>query len=305
MFLLEPALDPAIEQQAVARVHRIGQEKPVTITRLLIDGSVECRVLTIAEEKQRLLQEEKKTGRSGVHRALHGVEGGLGLGGELGVGEVVGKNGGEGEWILEALNDSEGGSGGESSGSGDEEEGVQGGWGMEGVDYGADGVGEGGEGTVLENGFGDVGQGRRYSRNGQVLHSQGLEDQQGLGVASGELGSPRGRSGREEAGEVTVANGLQGHGDFLEGAGSAVGSGSRGGSCLGRLGSASDAVHKGVLPAVHHDGNGFGMGRRVQGMSATKGSRRKGEVTMGSVGAAESAGLLEAVLAQRKHAANQ
>jgi hypothetical protein len=44
VFLLEPALDPAIEQQAVARVHRIGQVRPVQITRLVIEGSVEMQV---------------------------------------------------------------------------------------------------------------------------------------------------------------------------------------------------------------------------------------------------------------------
>lgn len=44
VFLLEPALDPAIEQQAVARVHRIGQQRPVHITRLLMRDSVEMEV---------------------------------------------------------------------------------------------------------------------------------------------------------------------------------------------------------------------------------------------------------------------
>lgn len=44
MYLLEPALDPSVEQQAVARVHRIGQEREVTITRLVIEDTVEQEV---------------------------------------------------------------------------------------------------------------------------------------------------------------------------------------------------------------------------------------------------------------------
>lgn len=44
VFLLEPGLDPAIEQQAVARVHRIGQEREVVITRLMVQGTIEEQV---------------------------------------------------------------------------------------------------------------------------------------------------------------------------------------------------------------------------------------------------------------------
>ncbi|GFR52459.1 hypothetical protein Agub_g15034 [Astrephomene gubernaculifera] len=49
VFLLEPSLDPAIEQQAVARVHRIGQERPVRVTRLLVEGSVEEKVMMMLQ----------------------------------------------------------------------------------------------------------------------------------------------------------------------------------------------------------------------------------------------------------------
>jgi SNF2 family DNA or RNA helicase len=44
VFLLEPSLDPAVEQQAVARVHRIGQKAEVLITRLLVADTVEEEV---------------------------------------------------------------------------------------------------------------------------------------------------------------------------------------------------------------------------------------------------------------------
>ncbi|KAL6782339.1 hypothetical protein ACKKBG_A06415 [Auxenochlorella protothecoides x Auxenochlorella symbiontica] len=54
VFLLEPSLDPAIEQQAVARVHRIGQIRPVCVHRLLVGASIEEVVLARQEAKQAL-----------------------------------------------------------------------------------------------------------------------------------------------------------------------------------------------------------------------------------------------------------
>ena len=42
VLLLEPGLDHALEAQAVARVHRLGQRAPrVRVTRLLVRGTVE------------------------------------------------------------------------------------------------------------------------------------------------------------------------------------------------------------------------------------------------------------------------
>ena len=55
VFLLEPALDASIEQQAVARVHRVGQERETVITRLIVQGTIEEKVLAKLEAKQRIL----------------------------------------------------------------------------------------------------------------------------------------------------------------------------------------------------------------------------------------------------------
>jgi SNF2 family DNA or RNA helicase len=44
VFLLEPSLNVAVEQQALARVHRFGQTRPVRIVRFISRKTVEvCR----------------------------------------------------------------------------------------------------------------------------------------------------------------------------------------------------------------------------------------------------------------------
>jgi len=45
MFLLEPALNPALTQQAISCVHRLGQTKTVRCHHLVMAGSVEERIL--------------------------------------------------------------------------------------------------------------------------------------------------------------------------------------------------------------------------------------------------------------------
>jgi SWI/SNF-related matrix-associated actin-dependent regulator of chromatin subfamily A3 len=46
---------PAIEDQAVDRVHRLGQTRPTTVWRLVMEGTVEERVLDIQSEKRQLV----------------------------------------------------------------------------------------------------------------------------------------------------------------------------------------------------------------------------------------------------------
>ncbi|KAH6895397.1 SNF2 family N-terminal domain-containing protein [Thelonectria olida] len=56
---------PAIEDQAVDRVHRLGQTRPTTVWRLVMEDSVEERVLDIQSEKRELVTKafQEKTGQ--------------------------------------------------------------------------------------------------------------------------------------------------------------------------------------------------------------------------------------------------
>ncbi|OVA19871.1 SNF2-related [Macleaya cordata] len=53
VYLLEPWLNPAVEEQAMNRVHRIGQED-VKIIRLITRNSIEERILELHERKKNL-----------------------------------------------------------------------------------------------------------------------------------------------------------------------------------------------------------------------------------------------------------
>jgi DNA repair protein RAD5 len=48
-------VEQAIEQQAIDRVHRLGQTKPVFVTRYIIKGTVEKRIMKIQRTKTALI----------------------------------------------------------------------------------------------------------------------------------------------------------------------------------------------------------------------------------------------------------
>jgi SNF2 family DNA or RNA helicase len=54
VFLLDPWWNPAVEEQAADRAHRIGQDKPVMVYRLVSEGTVEERILELQERKRAL-----------------------------------------------------------------------------------------------------------------------------------------------------------------------------------------------------------------------------------------------------------
>lgn len=51
VFIMEPCFNPALEAQAVGRVHRLGQTRAVEITRLIMKDSVESRMVQMLEKK--------------------------------------------------------------------------------------------------------------------------------------------------------------------------------------------------------------------------------------------------------------
>lgn len=54
-FVLDPWWNPAVEEQAVMRIHRIGQTKAVTIKRFIVKGTVEERMEAVQARKQRMI----------------------------------------------------------------------------------------------------------------------------------------------------------------------------------------------------------------------------------------------------------
>jgi superfamily II DNA or RNA helicase len=54
VFLLDPWWNPAVEDQAADRTHRIGQERPVMVYKLVAKDTVEERILELQEHKRAL-----------------------------------------------------------------------------------------------------------------------------------------------------------------------------------------------------------------------------------------------------------
>ena len=57
VILLDPWWNPAVENQAADRVHRIGQKNPVTVYRLIAADTVEERVLELHKEKKAIAED--------------------------------------------------------------------------------------------------------------------------------------------------------------------------------------------------------------------------------------------------------
>ena len=63
LYLLDPWWNPAVEEQAINRIHRIGQCYPVRIKRFLMQHSVEERIMELQRKKEALAKGTLETSK--------------------------------------------------------------------------------------------------------------------------------------------------------------------------------------------------------------------------------------------------
>lgn len=72
VFMMEPQFNPAAEAQAVDRVHRLGQDRDVTIKRFIMERSFEEKMLVLQGKKKALanltMSRERKKGEDARER---------------------------------------------------------------------------------------------------------------------------------------------------------------------------------------------------------------------------------------------
>ncbi|WP_110589938.1 DEAD/DEAH box helicase [Microbacterium suaedae] len=69
-ILLDPWWNPAAENQAIDRTHRIGQTRPVMVYRLISEGTIEQKVVELQDRKRKLFEDVLGSGDADGIRAL-------------------------------------------------------------------------------------------------------------------------------------------------------------------------------------------------------------------------------------------
>jgi DNA repair protein RAD16 len=68
VFIMDLWWNPAVEEQAMDRIHRIGQYRPIRIHRLIIENSIESRVLILQQKKKALFETAVDNNMEALHR---------------------------------------------------------------------------------------------------------------------------------------------------------------------------------------------------------------------------------------------
>ena len=75
---MDPWWNPAVEDQASDRAHRMGQQKPVTVTRFIVEHGIEEKILALHAQKRdlasTLLSDTHQVAKLGVDELLHLIQ---------------------------------------------------------------------------------------------------------------------------------------------------------------------------------------------------------------------------------------
>jgi len=77
VFLMDPWWNPAVENQAIDRVHRIGQENTVFVYRMIAKGTIEDKIQEMKQDKQELFDsivQNSSTGADELARQFKSLE---------------------------------------------------------------------------------------------------------------------------------------------------------------------------------------------------------------------------------------
>ncbi len=66
VFIMDPWWNPAVEDQAADRAHRMGQENPVMVHRLVALDSIEEKILVLQEKKKDLARSVLDEGQASL-----------------------------------------------------------------------------------------------------------------------------------------------------------------------------------------------------------------------------------------------
>ncbi|KAF2722875.1 hypothetical protein K431DRAFT_283387 [Polychaeton citri CBS 116435] len=69
VYMMEPQFNPGVEQQAIDRVHRLGQKRDVEIVHFVMQDSIEQSILELQAKKERLAKLSMDKKRSGQEEA--------------------------------------------------------------------------------------------------------------------------------------------------------------------------------------------------------------------------------------------
>lgn len=68
VFIMDPWWNPSVEWQSGDRVHRIGQYRPVKITRFCIEDSIESRIIELQEKKANMIHATINQDEAAINR---------------------------------------------------------------------------------------------------------------------------------------------------------------------------------------------------------------------------------------------